>query len=117
MEINISLPDLGYVDNRVTTTHNSNFLFPFSFEEFSIAVQQMHPDKSPGPDGFNPAFSQHFWPLIGKDIFHACSFWLNNNEFLASLNETIIVLIPKNDNHVSMRDLRPLLFVMSFTKL
>ena len=45
MEINISLSDLGYVDSRVTTTHNSNFLCPFSFEEFSIAVQQMHPES------------------------------------------------------------------------
>ncbi|RVX23698.1 putative mitochondrial protein [Vitis vinifera] len=108
MERNISLPDLSYVDSKVTAAHNANLLSPFSFEEFSIAVQQMHPDKSPEPDGFNLAFFQHFWPLIGKEIFHACSSWLNNNEFPASLNETIIVLIPKNDNPVSMRDLRPI---------
>ncbi|RVW81652.1 Transposon TX1 uncharacterized 149 kDa protein [Vitis vinifera] len=78
--------------------------YPFTWER----AQQMHPDKSPRPDGFNPAFFQHFWLLIGNDIFHACSSWLNKNEFPASLNETIIVLIPKNDNPVSMRDLWPI---------
>ena len=30
---------------------------------------QMHLDKSPGPDGFNPAFYQRFWDLVGDDVY------------------------------------------------
>ncbi|RVW31876.1 Transposon TX1 uncharacterized 149 kDa protein [Vitis vinifera] len=103
-----SLIDKIYTCSFALKEWGREHAFKFKNKISITKVQQMHPDKSPGPDGFNPAFFQHFWPLIGNDIFHACSSWLNNNEFPASLNETIIVLIPKNDNLVSMRDLRPI---------
>ena len=28
----------------------------------------MHPDKSPGPNGMNPAFYQKIWSIVCKDI-------------------------------------------------
>lgn len=37
-----------------------------SFEEFTQAVRQMHPDKASGPDGLNPAFFQAFWPVLAR---------------------------------------------------
>ncbi|KAK2414453.1 hypothetical protein QL285_037042 [Trifolium repens] len=69
----------------------------------------MHPDKAPGPDGFNPAFYQHFWELCGNDIYEAANDWLERGYFPSSLNETNICLIPKCENPISMRDLRPIL--------
>ncbi|GAU22005.1 hypothetical protein TSUD_111440, partial [Trifolium subterraneum] len=68
----------------------------------------MHPDKSPGPDGFNPAFYQRFWEQCSDDIFSAASIWLERGYFPTSLNETNICLIPKCDNPTSMKDLRPI---------
>jgi hypothetical protein len=68
----------------------------------------MHPDKSPGPDGFNPAFFQQFWDLCGDDIFVAAKDWLDRGYFPSSLNETNICLIPKRDNPSSMGDYRPI---------
>lgn len=35
---------------------NAKLTKHFTIDEFKMAVFQMHPDKSPGPDGFNPAF-------------------------------------------------------------
>ena len=52
---------------------------------------------------FNP-----FWPVLGKDIFNACVCWLENKEFPASLNDTLITLIPKCETSVTMRELRPI---------
>ncbi|GAU30144.1 hypothetical protein TSUD_360370 [Trifolium subterraneum] len=72
------------------------------------ALFQMHPDKSSGPDGFNPAFYQRFWEQCSDDIFSAASTWLERGYFPTSLNETNICLIPKCDNPTSMRDLRPI---------
>ncbi|GAU51576.1 hypothetical protein TSUD_414250 [Trifolium subterraneum] len=66
----------------------------------------MHPDKSPGPDGFNPAFYQRFWEECSDDIFSAASTWLERGYFPTSLNDTNICLIPKCDNPTSMKDLR-----------
>lgn len=37
-------------------------------EEMKNAVFSMHPDKSRGPDGMNPAFYQQFWDVVGKDV-------------------------------------------------
>ena len=59
---------------------------------------QMHPDKSPGPDGFNPAFYQRFWDLIGDDVYRDSLEWMNNLCFPPSVNHTNICLIPKHQN-------------------
>jgi hypothetical protein len=68
----------------------------------------MHPDKSPGPDGFNPAFFQNFWHLCGDEVFVAAKDWLQRGYFPSSLNETNICLIPKCDSLKSMKEFRPI---------
>ncbi|KAK2420009.1 hypothetical protein QL285_030806 [Trifolium repens] len=68
----------------------------------------MHPDKSPGSDGFKLTFYQRFWEHCGDDIFAAASSWLDRGYFPSRLNETNICLIPKCDNPTSMKDLRPI---------
>jgi hypothetical protein len=76
--------------------------------EIHEALLQMHPDKAPGPDGFNPAFYQHFWNVCGDDIFEATKEWLERGYFPSSLNDTNICLIPKCDQPKSMKELRPI---------
>ncbi|XP_019161998.1 PREDICTED: uncharacterized protein LOC109158536 [Ipomoea nil] len=44
------------ISAKVTGADNARLLHPLSMEEVRIAVFQMHPDKSPGPDGFGPGF-------------------------------------------------------------
>lgn len=68
----------------------------------------MHPDKASGHDGYNPAFFQRFWPLIGDDVIRNCTTWLQQGTFPASLNDTIITLIPKCNSTTTMKDLRPI---------
>ena len=104
----VSEPDLGHVNKRVTAEHNSILLAPFSLEEFTVAVNQMHPEISLGPDGYNPAFFQHYWQVTGPLIFHACTEWLNRGQFPNNLNESKIVLIPKVENPNSMKDFKPI---------
>lgn len=48
----------------VTTKQNNKLTEDFSFEEFTTAVKQMHPDKASRPDGLNPAFFQSFWSIM-----------------------------------------------------
>ena len=66
----------------------------------------MHPDKSPGPDGMNPAFFQRFWSVVGEDVTQACLHFLNSGCLPEGINGTNIVLIPKKKNPESMGDLR-----------
>jgi hypothetical protein len=101
-------PILSLIQQRVTDEDNARLTSPILKEEIHNALMQMHPDKSPGPDGFNPAFYQHFWHLCGDDIYVAVKTWLDRGFFPTSLNETNICLIPKCDNPSSMKDLRPI---------
>lgn len=57
------------VDRCVTADQNRSLVADISFEEFSLAIKQMHPDKASGPDGLNPAFFQQFWSILGKEVF------------------------------------------------
>ncbi|CAJ2644561.1 unnamed protein product [Trifolium pratense] len=101
-------PVLNLIQQRVTEEDNHLLMAPLTKIELQQALFQMHPDKSPGPDGFNPAFYQRFWEHCGDDIFVAASAWLERGYFPSSLNETNICLIPKCDNPTSMKDLRPI---------
>ncbi|GAU37962.1 hypothetical protein TSUD_269770 [Trifolium subterraneum] len=101
-------PVLNLIQPRVTDDDNFFLTAPITKVEIQQALFQMHPDKSPGPDGFNPAFFQRFWEHCSDDIFSAASTWLEKGYFPTSLNETNICLIPKCDNPTSMKDLRPI---------
>jgi hypothetical protein len=101
-------PVLNLIQSRVTEEDNFLLTAPLTKVEIQQALFQMHPDKSPGPDGFNPAFYQWFWDQCSNDIFTAAATWLERGYFPTSLNETNICLIPKCDNPTSMRDLRPI---------
>ncbi|GAU19381.1 hypothetical protein TSUD_76250 [Trifolium subterraneum] len=101
-------PILNLIQPRVTDDDNLVLTAPITKVEIQQALFQMHPDKSPGPDGFNPAFYQRFWEQCSDDIFSAASTWLERGYFPTSLNDTNICLIPKCDNPTSMKDLRPI---------
>ena len=71
------LPNLNGLEisltNVVSLEQNESLVAPFSKEEFTKAIKQMHLEKLPGPDGLNPRFYQRFWPLISDQIFFTAS--------------------------------------------
>lgn len=94
--------------NMVSTEQNNKLVEEMTFEEFTAAVKQMHPDKASGPDGLNPAFFQHFWPMLGREVFECCKEWLLKCTFPADFNNTNLVLIPKKVGANCMKDFRPI---------
>lgn len=94
--------------NVVTSDHNADLVADLTFEEFDRAVKQMHADKASGPDGLNPTFFQHFWGLLGSEVFNYCKGWLRECSFPFDLNDTNLILIPKKDNVERMAKLRPI---------
>lgn len=69
----------------------------------------MDPDNAYGPDGFSPAFFQHFWDLVGREVFKYYKNWLDDNAFLAELNNRNLILISKEDNMEKITDVRKIL--------
>ena len=53
------------VESVVTPDINEDLLRPFSLDEVKQALFQMHPSKSPGPDGMTALFFQKFWHIVG----------------------------------------------------
>ncbi|KAK2636708.1 hypothetical protein Ddye_031500 [Dipteronia dyeriana] len=68
----------------------------------------MHSDKSPRPDGLNPAFYQRFWGIIGEDVTKACLSFLQSSSFPDGLNDTFIALIPKKNCPEVVSNLHPI---------
>lgn len=97
---------LSSIRPKISAEMNETLFRPFNIDEFKSAIFQMHPDKSPGSDGFNPVFYHKCWNLISDEVFNTCSGWLNRLEFPLTLNNTNIVLISKYESPVTMKDLQ-----------
>lgn len=68
---------LDVVHPIISEQQNSMLTETFELEEFTMAIKQMHGDKAPGPDGFNPAFYHKCWSLVKKEVFVSCVRWLH----------------------------------------
>ena len=93
-------PELALDTIQSLVTEDMNILLnaEFTEKEVKVALNQMAPLKSPGPDGMPPLFSQHYWDLVGKNITTYVLSFLNSTSLPENLNHTFITLIPKVKN-------------------
>ncbi|KAF5450327.1 hypothetical protein F2P56_030688 [Juglans regia] len=75
---------LRQLDSRVTSSMNEALLKPFVREEVEIALKQMGPYKSPGPDGYNACFYQGCWNTVGENVCEAALDFLNGDNIIAA---------------------------------
>jgi len=59
---------LDTVDMVVTNNMRHALLLLYTENEVQVALFQMHPSKSPGPDGMSPYFFQKFWHIVGPNV-------------------------------------------------
>jgi hypothetical protein len=91
----------------VTDEMNRSLLREVSNEEVSLALSQMAPMKSPGPDGYPAAFYQDHWDLMGEEVIMAVREFFCNGNFDHNVNFTHIAFVPKNKNPTRVSDYRP----------
>ena len=89
---------LEAVGERVTPEMNDVLLGNFKADEVWHALQQMHPTKSPGPDGMSPIFYQKYWNIVGVCVSNCVLQALNTGVMPKDFNNTYICLIPKIQN-------------------
>ena len=87
---------------------NQSLVSDITADEVFQALKQMHPSKSPGPDGFSPCFYQKFWNIVGADVVDAIRCFMSSEERLQVVNETFVTLIPKVHVPKHMHQLRPI---------
>ena len=86
---------LSAITNRVSTDMNAELIAEFRAEEVWNALQQMHPTKSPGPDGMSPIFFKNYWDIVGIEVVNYVLNALNSGSMPCGINDTFICLIPK----------------------
>lgn len=99
---------LEAVSPVVSPTMNQSLSMSFTTSEVTLALSQMSPLKSPGPDGFPPIFFQKYWHILGSDISSCVLNFLNSQNLPRMLNFTFIVLIPKISNPKKITEFRPI---------
>ncbi|GMI78266.1 hypothetical protein HRI_001495900 [Hibiscus trionum] len=87
---------------------NETLLRTFTKEEILHAFQDIDPRKAPGIDGLPSSFFRQHWDTVGEDVINLCINLLNGKADMASVNKTILVLIPKVQDPTSMKQLRPI---------
>jgi len=93
---------------RVTPEMNRQLMAPVSVDEIQLALNQMDPLKAPGPDGFLACFYQHNWEILHNEVCDAIKYFFESCSLDASINATVIALIPKSKNPLSVVDYRPI---------
>jgi hypothetical protein len=87
---------------------NATLLKEFTSSEVEAALNQMHPLKSPGPDGFSACFYQCAWNTVKAEVCQTVLGFLNHDLFDVGINATHIALIPKIKNPSRVTDYRPI---------
>jgi hypothetical protein len=67
---------------------NGWLLHRFEAKEVDVALSQMGPLKSLGPDGFAACFYQNAWDTVWREVCRAVLDFLNGGTFNADINET-----------------------------
>jgi hypothetical protein len=96
------------MDARVTAEMNATLTRTFTMAEVDFALHQMHPLKSPGPDGFSACFYQNSWQTLQREVCRAVLDFLNFDVFIEDINATNIALIPKVSNPTRITEFRPI---------
>ena len=74
---------------------NAELLKEFKEEEVLQALMQMHPTKSPDPDGMSSIFYQKYWDVVGPQVVQCVIHTLRIGIMPQGVNDTYICLIPK----------------------
>lgn len=79
-----------------------------SIEEVKQAVWELHPLKSPGPNGFPGIFCKTYWSTVGPQSVKFVQECFRKQQMPKTLNVTFLVLIPKVKKPISFNHYRPI---------
>ncbi|VAH31401.1 unnamed protein product [Triticum turgidum subsp. durum] len=97
---------LHAVSPKVTTQMNHSLCAEYTKEEVKEALFNIGDLKAPGPDGMPTIFYKQFWQLVGNKLTGEVLKFLRGGEMPEGWNGTTVVLIPKNSNPETLKDLR-----------
>lgn len=107
-DLNTQKEMLKAIPKLITEADNKILNNKLSLEEVRVAVFQLHPDKAPGPDGFQAGFFQKCWHFVGVEVWQVVEATRNSRALLSEINNTFFTLIPKKNESMEPGDFRPI---------
>lgn len=86
----------------------NNYARSFQIRKIADALFQIGPLKAPGPDGFLARFFQRNWEVMKGDVIEVVRYFFHSKSLPVGVNDTVVVLIPKNDNPETLKEFRPI---------
>lgn len=71
-------------------------------------MKSIRDSKAPGKDGFNAYFFKQAWPVIGKQVTIVVLDFFQSSNMYAPVNRTSVILIPKIQYLITIKDYRPI---------
>ncbi|XP_073153714.1 uncharacterized protein [Henckelia pumila] len=96
------------LNSSVTTVMNNMLDAPFTQSDVKKSLFDMSPDKALGPNGMSMLFYQKYWHIVWEDVTKASLDVLNEGASMDCWNKTVITLIPKVQNPLMMKEVRPI---------
>ena len=87
---------------------NADLCAPYTNDDVKTVLFKMFPTKAPGPDGFPGLFYQKHWDVCGEDVTRIVLRIVKGEESSESINDTVLVLIPKVTNPNLLLQFRPI---------
>ena len=94
--------------SELSTEEAIHLIRPFDEEEIKHAIDLMHVDSAPGPNGFGVAFFKNFWHIIKGDLMKMFRDFHGGNLDIQRLNYGVISLVPKIKDATSIKQYRPI---------
>jgi hypothetical protein len=90
----------------------------FTEEEVWNVIRSLLPDKALGPYDFTARFLHAAWQIIRPDLIAVLdAFWRCDTRSFHSLNQALMILLPKSSEVPGIRDFRPIALIQSIGKL
>ncbi|XP_038708505.1 uncharacterized protein LOC120003559 [Tripterygium wilfordii] len=77
-------------------------------DEIWNAVRSISSQKAPGPDGFSAGFYHSHWDTVGDSVVDAVMDFFDTSIMDSEINSTLIALIPKTKEALSVTEYRPI---------
>lgn len=92
--------------STISSNVNEGLIKIHTTAEIHAALMAIHPDKSPGPDGFSASFFQANWSTVGPDIVQEIQLFFTSGFLPRNLNHTHVRLVPKGTGAKTVSDYR-----------
>ncbi|GKV49606.1 hypothetical protein SLEP1_g56347 [Rubroshorea leprosula] len=111
-------PRLEGIDfKKVTPEQNAMLVSQFTKKEIKEAVWDCDNYNAPGPDGFNFGFLKAMWETVKNDVISFVDDFQKNRKLVRGSNASFIILIPKKENLVRVKDYRPISLIGCMYKI